>query len=205
VTELPQVDLTDDSFVVGAQAEVAARLRDPGLWHACWPGVRLKTYHDRGVEGVRWYASGAVVGTAELWLEPYRDGTLVHVFLRADPARRLSPRRLDRLRRGFATALKAAVFAAKDDIEAGRPLGTPRVGTPTLGTPTLGTPRVGAARVSAGQDTRDQVSRSPGFRAPDGGLPTPDHERPASSAELSEVARREMPLTTRETARFRHR
>jgi hypothetical protein len=137
MTRPPQVDLADDSFVVGTPAVVSARLRDPGFWHGCWPGVRLTAYHDRGVEGMRWYVSGALAGTAELWLEPYRDGTLVHVFLRADPARRLSARRLDRFRRRCATSLKAALFAVKDEVEAGRPVGFAPVGVR----------RVAAARV----------------------------------------------------------
>ena len=29
---------------------------------------------------------GALVGTMEVWLEPMLDGTLLHYFLRADPA-----------------------------------------------------------------------------------------------------------------------
>jgi hypothetical protein len=119
----PQVDLADDSFIRATPAVVAGLLRDPAFWHTCWPGVRLAAYHDRGAVGMRWYASGVLVGTAELWLEPCRDGTLVHVFLRADPDRRLSARRLDRLRHRHATSLKAALFTVKDEIEAGRPVG----------------------------------------------------------------------------------
>ncbi len=133
MTGVPQVDIVDDSFVVGAQAVVAARLRDPGFWRTCWPDVHLKAYHDRGVEGLRWYASGMLIGTAELWLEPYRDGTLVHVFLRADPARRLSARMIDRLRRRCATSLKVALFDLKDDVEAGRPVGSGTFGAGPAG------------------------------------------------------------------------
>lgn len=122
---MPQVDLADDSFVVASPTTVAARLRDPEFWRSCWPDVDLTVYHDRGVEGLRWYTTGTLVGTAELWLEPYQEGTLVHVFLRADPAGPMSSRRLTRLRHRYAHALKAAVFALKDELEAGRPAGTP--------------------------------------------------------------------------------
>ena len=122
---MPEVDLADDSFVVAPPAKVAARLRDPGFWRTCWPNVTLTVYHDRGVEGLRWYATGSLVGTAELWLEPYREGTLVHVFLRADPARSMSSRRLTKLRHRYARALKAAMFAVRDELEAGRPAGLP--------------------------------------------------------------------------------
>jgi len=122
---VPQVDVADDSFVVAPPSRVAARLRDPAFWRSCWPTVTLTVYHDRGVEGRRWYVTGSVVGTAELWLEPYRDGTLVHVFLRADPVRPMSSRRLTRLRHRFTRSLKAAVFAIKDELEAGRAAGRP--------------------------------------------------------------------------------
>ena len=123
---MPRVDLADDSFVVAPPAAVAERLRDPAFWRECWPGVELTAYHDRGAEGLRWYAAGALVGTAELWLEPFRDGTVVHVFLRADPAPDRTGRPLDRLRRRYATALKSALFAVKDDMEADRLPGTRR-------------------------------------------------------------------------------
>lgn len=35
---------------------------------------------------MRWTVSGALVGTMEVWLEPVLDGTMLHYFLRADPA-----------------------------------------------------------------------------------------------------------------------
>jgi aminoglycoside phosphotransferase len=123
---VPLVDIADDSYIVAAPSEVAARLRGSGFWRSCWPGVVLTSYHDRGAEGMRWYATGAMVGTAELWLEPFRDGTLVHVFLRADPPTELSGQRLEALRRDHVLALKAALFAVKDELEADRAPGTRR-------------------------------------------------------------------------------
>ncbi|MGH3490926.1 MAG: phosphotransferase family protein [Actinopolymorphaceae bacterium] len=123
---MPDVDIADDSYVVAAPSAVAATLRDPAFWRSCWPGVGLTSYHDRGAEGMRWYAGGAVVGTAELWLEPWRDGTLVHVFLRGDPPVALPERRLETLRRDHVRALKAALFVVKDQLEADRAPGTTR-------------------------------------------------------------------------------
>jgi hypothetical protein len=121
---MPLVDLADDTFVVAEPARLARRLIAAEFWRACWPSVRLDPYHDRGTEGMRWYVRGEFTGTAELWLEPYRDGTVVHVFLRADPARRqLAGRRLARVRREFAVAVKSAMFALKDEVEAGRTVG----------------------------------------------------------------------------------
>ncbi|NYH89744.1 hypothetical protein F4554_002382 [Actinopolymorpha rutila] len=121
---MPLVDLADDTFVVAEPARLARRLTAPEFWRACWPSVRLEPYHDRGAEGARWYVRGEFTGTAELWLEPCRDGTVVHVFLRADPARGpLAGRRLARVRREFAVAVKSAMFAVKDEMEAERTVG----------------------------------------------------------------------------------
>lgn len=120
---MPQVDLVDDSFVVAERSRVADVLRDPAVWHHCWPRLRLTAYHDRGEDGVRWYVAGELVGTAELWLERYRDGTMVHVFLRAESAE--TGRRSTRLGRTYAVALKRVLFAAKDELEQGREVGRP--------------------------------------------------------------------------------
>ncbi|HEY8455224.1 MAG TPA: polyketide cyclase / dehydrase and lipid transport [Actinopolymorphaceae bacterium] len=131
MTTVPAVDLADDSFVVAAPSVVAARLRDREFWKRCWPGLTLTSYHDRGAEGERWYVGGELVGTAELWLEPYHDGTLVHVYLRADPLRPMSARRVNRLRRRYAIALKAALFEVKDLLEQGRTPGASRTVRPS--------------------------------------------------------------------------
>jgi hypothetical protein len=121
LTPVPVVDLADDSFVAAPPAEVAPRLADAAFWRSCWPGLELTPYHDRGVEGVRWYVRGALTGIAEVWLEPYwkGDGTLVHVFLRADPddGRRRSPGRVQRLNRRYAVDLKRSLYALKDQVE----------------------------------------------------------------------------------------
>ncbi len=124
---MPAVDLADDTFVVADPERLARRLTTSRFWRTCWPSVRLEPYHDRGVEGMRWYVRGEFIGTAELWLEPYRDGTVVHVFLRADPARGPLPeRRLTRVRRELAVAVKSAMFAVKDEVEADRAVGVGR-------------------------------------------------------------------------------
>ena len=132
---MPLVDLADDTFVVAEPERLARQLTAAEFWRACWPSVRLEPYHDRGVEGMRWYVRGEFTGTAELWLEPYRDGTVVHVFLRADPASGPPPgpasapvagRRAGRVRREFAVAVKSAMFAVKDEMEADRTVGVGR-------------------------------------------------------------------------------
>jgi hypothetical protein len=121
------LDLADDTFVVATPNVLAKRLAEQAFWRACWPQVSLDSYHDRGLEGRRWYVKGEVTGSAELWLEPYGDGTIVHVFLRADPPPNKAKRRtIEQLRKRYTIALKDAVFALKHELEAGRPPGVGR-------------------------------------------------------------------------------
>ncbi|GAB3418994.1 hypothetical protein GCM10027569_45290 [Flindersiella endophytica] len=118
---VPVVDLADDSFVAAPPAVVAPSIAAAAFWRSCWPGLELTAHHDRGIEGVRWYVRGALTGTAEVWLEPYweGDGTLVHVFLRADPddGRRRSAAQVQRLNRRYAVDLKRSLFVLKDQVE----------------------------------------------------------------------------------------
>src|SRR3982750_2370520 len=78
----------DETFVVVDPATLAARLRDPALVRRAWPGLDLVVFMDRGDQGIRWSITGDLVGSCEIWLEPYGDGVIVHYFLRADPPRR---------------------------------------------------------------------------------------------------------------------
>jgi hypothetical protein len=86
---------------------------------------------DRGVQGVRWTVQGALVGSMEVWLEPVLDGTVLHYFLRADPAGPDGTPCPASARRGAAEArrrqraAKAIAFACKDRLEAGRAPGEP--------------------------------------------------------------------------------
>jgi hypothetical protein len=137
---VPWVDLIDESFIVAAPSELAAVVHDPQRWGAWWPGLQLTVFMDRGEQGVRWSVTGDLVGSAEIWLEPFGDGVVVHHYLRADPTRRGSrteavegdPAKLarlaDRIRRRHALAWKRSVNALKDELEAGRPPGTARPG-----------------------------------------------------------------------------
>ena len=131
---MPPVDLIDETYVVAHPAALAARLRQADGWLA---GLELTVFQDRGDSGVRWTVTGALVGTAEIWLEPNRDGTIVHFYLRAEPTRRGSTtepiggstrhqrRVADRLRRRYTGEVKRAINAFKDELEATRPVGMP--------------------------------------------------------------------------------
>jgi hypothetical protein len=132
---VPLVNIVDESFIVASPESVRNVLCDPAWWAGWLPGAALTPYDDRGRLGVRWTVSGALSGTAEVWLEEHGDGTIVHVYLRADPPSGVTagagPRRVRRMRRGMAARyvfpLKRAMFAAKDLLEADRAPGTARV------------------------------------------------------------------------------
>lgn len=127
----PAIDIADESFVVAQPAVLASRFADPRLWHEWWSGLRLAVVRDRGVKGVRWTVAGALTGSAEIWLEPWRDGTIVHWFLRADPTRREAPRgsvRAERITRHYVVDYKRRLNRLKDELERDRPVGAPSSG-----------------------------------------------------------------------------
>jgi hypothetical protein len=133
---MPSVDLIDETFVAASPARVAARVADPAQWRAWWPNRRLEVFMDRGERGIRWSITGDLVGSAEIWLEPVLDGTLVHYFVRAEPpdgapkggSATAQGRRGARLRAREARAWKLHAWALKDDLESGRQPGAPAGG-----------------------------------------------------------------------------
>jgi hypothetical protein len=125
---MPMVDLVDETYVAVPPARLAVVFRDPATWSSWWPTLRLDLAEDRGAKGVRWLVGGELTGTGEVWLERYRDGTIVHFYLRVDPpgappAGRRRTRLADRLRRDHAVAFKRRLNRLKDELEhAGRSL-----------------------------------------------------------------------------------
>jgi hypothetical protein len=110
-------DLADDTFLSVGPAVVAAAVAEPGRWALWWPDLTVTVTRNRGMQGLQWQVGGGLDGTAEVWLEPWRDGTILHFYLRAglDDAARA---RRDR-------SWKASVHALKDELEAGRAPGQP--------------------------------------------------------------------------------
>lgn len=165
---MPVVDVIDEVFVVASPERIRNLVCDEARWLSWFPGLRLTRYDDRGPLGVRWQLSGELLGTAEVWLQEHGDGTIVHVYLRADPAE-ADPDRLAasrrRMRRRYALALKSHLLDLKEVLEAGRAPGAARV--PLI------------ERVSSASEVRQGARRPPPLTgttsegaAPDG---RPDH------------------------------
>lgn len=121
---MAQLDLVDETFVVADPARVAAAVRDPDRWRRWWPDLRLGVFQDRGDAGVRWNVRGALVGSMEVWLEPWGDGVLLHHYVRCDPAGGGTVRPRERRRRQ--RHAKRVFWALKDELEGDRRAGEPR-------------------------------------------------------------------------------
>jgi hypothetical protein len=122
---VPALDIVDETFLVVPPATLAAVFADPAAWRRYWPDLKLSVYADRGAEGLRWTVRGALVGTMEVWLEPVLDGTVLHYFLRADPARPMDQRRTGQERVKRQLAAKRIAFWLKSTLEDGRLPGCP--------------------------------------------------------------------------------
>ncbi|GLY71436.1 polyketide cyclase / dehydrase and lipid transport [Amycolatopsis taiwanensis] len=121
----PALDVVDETFLTVPPKIVAAAFADPAVWRRYWPDLVLEIYTDRGDEGLRWTVRGALVGTMEVWLEPMLDGTVLHYFLRATPARPLGPRQLRKEADRRARAAKRIALGLKEILEDGREPGLP--------------------------------------------------------------------------------
>jgi hypothetical protein len=176
-----QIHIIDELYVVAAPAAVRAATCDAARWSEWFPGVTLTAYEDRGTEGVRWKVEGRLVGTAEVWLEEFGDGTIVHAYLRADPVvdpaatspvgrwvgrsggrgkwqRRLSPRQV---RKRYVLPLKAHLLELKHELEGSREPGTPRV---PLGERVVSPRRTTTTRRPRRSTPAAQASRRPARR-----------------------------------------
>lgn len=117
---VPRVDFMDETFVVATAADVAAGIHDRGFWSRLWPGLTLTVVEHRGEQGIRWTCTGTLAGSAEVWLEAYGDGVIVHCYLRVDPPPDWSARRVRRESRRRQRQVKQVGFALKDRLEGDR-------------------------------------------------------------------------------------
>jgi hypothetical protein len=128
---VPSLDVVDETFLAVPPEVVVAEFADPSRWPRLWPDLQLEVMTDRGTQGMRWTVQGALVGSMEVWLEPVLDGTLLHYYLRADPAgpdgapRPAPPRAAAAEGSRRQRAAKAIAFACKQRLEAGREPGEP--------------------------------------------------------------------------------
>jgi hypothetical protein len=123
----PLVDLADDTYLACAPDVVASVVADERRWGRWWPDLHLITTRDRGPKGRQWAVRGALAGTMEIWLEPWWDGVVLHLYLRADPIVAEASRRDDhdgrwaaRERQRRAQQWKRHVHRLKDELEAAR-------------------------------------------------------------------------------------
>jgi ribosome-associated toxin RatA of RatAB toxin-antitoxin module len=152
---MPALDISCDDLVVADPAYVAQRLGTDTLWREWWPDLTLTPSERRGVEGVRWAVTGAAIGTAEWWLEPVRDGVVVHWYLRADPSRPAGHRQLRKLQERYVAQYREHLWRLKDELETGRAAGE---GGPDSEPAIVSRVGPGAARAAADQ-TRQNPSR----------------------------------------------
>ncbi|MGI8665952.1 MAG: SRPBCC family protein [Jatrophihabitans sp.] len=126
----PQIHLIDETWIDAPVERVSAVVADPANWRLWWPTLQLTVTRDRGVKGIQWAAVAApagrrgvvpVGGTVEIWLEPLRNGVLLHHYLRLDPigGRQLGTRAAAVGTRRLAWHAKRAFWQLKDELEAG--------------------------------------------------------------------------------------
>lgn len=142
-TESARVLLETKAFIAARPETVGGALHDRSAWPLWWPGLSLSLTEDRAERGLRFAAHGRlrvparacfrierrkaveVRGIAEVWLEPVRDGVLMHSYLRVDPVRAIGNRRLRRAAAGWVRASAQLGWRYKDALEGERPVGMP--------------------------------------------------------------------------------
>ena len=114
----------DDTFVAADPQVVAQVVADPARWRRWWPDLSLQVSRDRGIKGCQWLVTGSWTGTAEIWLEPWHDGTILHLIQRLDPAGPAESLRSARSARAQQLVQanrvqdwKRHVFGLKDELE----------------------------------------------------------------------------------------
>jgi hypothetical protein len=116
----PLIDVADDTYLRVAPSVLAPLVADSAWWIRWWPDLVPHVTRNRGVKGQQWTVTGALRGSMEVWLEPVAAGTVVHWYLRADPARprvARSRRRVRRERERRVRAWKSDMYALKDRLE----------------------------------------------------------------------------------------
>lgn len=108
-----RVDIVDETFIRAAPEAIRPPFSDPRWVGQVWPHLRLATVRDRGAKGVRWAMTGQLEGEMEVWIEPFRDGAIVHHYVRGYRGAR-APRDVTTR---HTLRWKRAVHALKDRLE----------------------------------------------------------------------------------------
>jgi hypothetical protein len=111
---VPKIDVIQEAFIAARPTRIAAHLRRVDVARELWPDLSARLVADRGDEGMRWVVAGALCGSAEVWLEAFGRGTIVHTYLRVDAPGRSGPARERDRRARHATRFW---WALKDDLE----------------------------------------------------------------------------------------
>ncbi|WP_157692880.1 polyketide cyclase / dehydrase and lipid transport [Pedococcus dokdonensis] len=110
-----RIDIVDETFI-RARPEVVRATFDDRTWTSqVWPHLAAAVQRDRGVKGVRWAVTGQVMGEMEVWLEPFRDGVVVHHYVRGTRG----PHAPRDVAIRHTLRWKKAVHALKDRLEGG--------------------------------------------------------------------------------------
>jgi hypothetical protein len=121
------LEISDQTFIAAGPAAVAELIQSPERWPQWWPDLRLDLSRGRGLKGCQWVLTGNIGGTAEIYLEPWQDGTIVHLFLRLELPGGVSRRRgsgPERARRSRTLRWKRTINRLKDELEGERRPGT---------------------------------------------------------------------------------
>jgi len=71
-------DVVDELFVVAPPEVMDREFAGPARCRRLWPDLELELVTDPGAQGLRWTATGALVGGMAIWLEAVPDGTVIH-------------------------------------------------------------------------------------------------------------------------------
>jgi uncharacterized protein YndB with AHSA1/START domain len=133
----------DELYIEASPARVFDALARLGIDRSWWPGARASRDGDRlavdapslhplsrrvrfearvdGVrpgEGIVWRIErGEVHGRGEFWLEPFKDGTIVHYYLDVDAGETGRARRMTSRVRRHRWAVRRGVNALKERLE----------------------------------------------------------------------------------------
>ena len=127
LTGVSSVQVADETFVAAEPVLVGDAVGDRAAWRRWFPDLILEVVEDRAEKGLRWTVTGPLTGTMEIWLQPMRDGVVLHYFLHAEPTG-AGPAELARMNLAAMThqrrvAGKRMAFEVKNRLEASRPVG----------------------------------------------------------------------------------